>query len=449
MLFFFIKEYQVINSCLESLQDSLKLQNLFEYKVDENANPLVKSLHSLLIKCIDFHYDITEEFCKKLSKKQRELGLPRMDFLDVGEEDGWRTTYNIMNVMVSNSELIESILPTLREEEMTEELPNNEELKVMRELVELMKPLSDAAELITKVKFTPISNIMPAIYSYLNFYLKNKNFESDQVDHVKTMMIEAFTLNFKFMLDSPDTDFYLTCTFLDPKYKSFSFLQQTALIDEYHGKVLSYLKANFDESENLNELETEFNSYKNLDVDLKTVFVSTFYQQNADKFPLLSSFAKKMLLIVANPIQARYFFSFEMSIAEECRQTEELMDTSVFLKENADLIDSEMKEFKLDDQNFDYEDDNEDEYDDDDEDDYSDDDYDDEDEYGLDDDVDEDVARLGHMLFARMMMGQFRADDDDDFDEDADEYDEDDDEDYEDDDHDGDDDEVEYRAICD
>jgi hypothetical protein len=193
--------------------------------------------------------------------------------------------------------------------------------------------------------------------------------------------------NFKFMLDSPETDFYLTCTFLDPKYKSFAFLQDQALIDQHHAKVWDYLKANFDQPEKLSELEKEFNEYKGL--QLETLLISTFYQQNEAKFPLLSAFAKNMLLVVANPIRNRFFFTEEIQIDQSCQDDIILMDKWIFLSENEEFIWSREKGFKIkpdkDLDRGDHEDREDEDYED-----YEDEDYEDEDSEG------EDYAEMDH-----------------------------------------------------
>jgi hypothetical protein len=413
----------LIHSSLDRLKDCLTLQNLFHYKVDKDASSEIKTLNELITKCVDFCYSQEEDFQTKLRRKQKELGLPKILFPYDGIEDGWRVAYRIMNVIAVNYDLIVTLQPddTTKDDSDSEsatDLPTRDELKIIKEFLQLLKPLYEASELITKIQFTPMSNILPSIYSYLNLFLKHKTFESELVEKVKTTLGHQLAQSFKFMLDSPDMDFYFTCTFLDPKYKSFAFLQDQALIDQHHAKVWANLKANFDQPEKLSELEKEFNEYKGL--QLETSFVSTFYQKHEATFPLLSVFAKKMLLIVANPVQSSYYFGDEITVHKNCSDDPKLMELTMFLLENGELIKNELKDFQLesveeveagldgeddddyDDEEYD-EDESDEEYDEDDDGEY-DSEYDSDDEWGMGTDDEEAGDTMLSMLMAMMMQ---------------------------------------------
>jgi hypothetical protein len=219
---------------------------------------------------------------------------------------------------------------------------------VINEVVRLLKPLKAASKRLENAKFTTVSTMLATVYSYLHTFPRDSSvFTSKSVEFLKNYLIDKLVKAFKFMLDSPQADFYLTCMFLDPKHKSFAFMQNQDFIDYHHAKVWAYLKANFDQPEKLSELEQEFNEYKNLELETKE-----FYGKYEATFPLLSSLAKDMLCVVAGSIQASYYWGFEkFSVykgSEEFEHNEELLEAVTFLKENIELTKRELKDFVYD-----------------------------------------------------------------------------------------------------
>jgi hypothetical protein len=328
----------------------MSTDNLLKFRRDEESAREFNNLDRLITKCKEFSYEIPDEIAVAFYGYQIALHLPQTKFIDYKSDETRCMTYKIMKLISVNYEILDSILAQSdRAVRNRARLPNRAELVVMNHLLKLHTSLRDTAKILKKTKYVTTSSILPIVYSYLSIFPReNVAFGSRALELLKNNLVDKLKETFTFMIDSPQADFYLTSTFLDPKYKSFAFLLDQAIIDQHHAKVWDYLKANFDQPDKLGQLEEEFGKYKNQE-ELET---AEFYEKNKVKFPLLSSLAKKMLCVVAHPTETCDVLNTELSALKGSeRDNYEFMETMAFLKENSELVKKELRDFVYDPEN--------------------------------------------------------------------------------------------------
>jgi hypothetical protein len=250
--------------------------------------------------------------------------------------------YSIMDSLVTNKDYLDKILkdePSLNK--LKELYPTKDEFIYIRDFLKVFKTLQRLKIELGSKKFSNCSILLPGIFHYLK-YLNELKLETSVVELLKSRLITSLKKNFNYLLEE-NLDLFLSISFLDHRFKMFTFCEEQSIIDEYHERVKQYLadiciKYSYD----LQEFDTEFSNY----LKCKT---SQFCENSLDffrnsgrsiKFCILTKIAKQLYCITTSAIRADHVFNVSSKLRNNYARNkldQSKIEFITFIKDNLDL----------------------------------------------------------------------------------------------------------------
>ena len=191
------------------------------------AGLAIPRIHQAVSKCshIVTYFRRSSKAAYLLQEKQIALGLPQHSMIqDV--ETRWNSTYNMLERICEQQASICAALVDLKRVDL---MLQDGDVKIMENLVEILKPFFHITETICGENYTTVSSIKPLLHHLLNTDLDPRSNDLGAIKQLK----EAVKQNLQQRYQDPETAKLLDIAcFLDPQFKELPFLsvvERTAL----------------------------------------------------------------------------------------------------------------------------------------------------------------------------------------------------------------------------
>ena len=156
-----------------------------------------------------------------LEEKQEALGVQKHKLLqDV--ETRWNSTYDMISRVMEQQA---PICAALIEQKRMDLLPKDNELRLLEEVIVVLKPFKDVTEQMSAQKYVTISAIRPLLHYLLNDVLKFSSDSSESLALQKMKREMSANLSSRYQLFEVSHLIEMSC-FTDPRFKSMPFLQK-------------------------------------------------------------------------------------------------------------------------------------------------------------------------------------------------------------------------------
>ena len=131
----------------------------------------------------------------------------------------WNSKYDSLNSVVINQESLQFMAGNNPKYAFAKFLPTPAQLRVIEELLQLLKPLKGLTVDLSGSNYTTASFIFPAIYS-TKLKLEAQNFRNRLINNLRTRLVEILDTRFDFVT----SNIFKAMTFLDFRFKKFNFI---------------------------------------------------------------------------------------------------------------------------------------------------------------------------------------------------------------------------------
>ena len=123
-----------------------------------------------------------------LTEKQKALGLPEHALLqDVCTR--WNSTFDMMGRLLEQQAAVCAAVIELKRMDL---LPSGDDLKLVENVIEVLKPFKDITKNVSGEKYTTVSLVKPLLHHLLTQSLKVKTEDPVSIQHMKAAMEENF-----------------------------------------------------------------------------------------------------------------------------------------------------------------------------------------------------------------------------------------------------------------
>lgn len=152
-----------------------------------------------------------------LTEKQKPLGLPEHTLLqDVCMR--WNSTFEMMGRLLEQQAAVCAAVIELK---CMDFLPSGDDLKIVENVIEVLKPFKDITETVSGEKYTTVSLVKSLLHHLLTQSLEVKVEDPVCIQHMKSAMKQ--NLRSRYSLPEVDQLLRVVC-FLDPQFKRLPFL---------------------------------------------------------------------------------------------------------------------------------------------------------------------------------------------------------------------------------
>lgn len=198
----------------EYLPCSKSLINMCANGLFENQSKSIDFINQIVLKSKKLVTAVKQSGMMALEPKQ-------INTVSIGSD--WVSTYNALNWILKNTEIINGIA-----NDSLDSLTAFE-LEILQGICSILEPLNEIYDEISNTKNVTIGFIFPAIYSLVNYELPavQENFTKSDLTTLTNELIASLKSKFDFVFnpESPLQKCFLSATLLDCRFKQFQFIR--------------------------------------------------------------------------------------------------------------------------------------------------------------------------------------------------------------------------------
>ena len=161
-----------------------------------------------------------------LANKQEALGMKKHKLLqDV--DTRWNSTYDMIQRVMEQQA---AICAALLEQKRMDLLPKDNELKLLEDIIDILKPFKDVTEQMSGQAYVTLSAVRPILHFLKSKVLQPLDSESRSVQNIKNEMRSNLCLRYQLPMVSKLLD--VAC-FVDPRFKAMPFFDSEQLEELY------------------------------------------------------------------------------------------------------------------------------------------------------------------------------------------------------------------------
>ncbi|XP_015217186.1 E3 SUMO-protein ligase ZBED1 isoform X1 [Lepisosteus oculatus] len=165
------------------------------------------------------YFQQSNEAMYMLREKQKLQGLPQCMLIS-DRVTCWVTTLAMLQRLKEQQFVIASVL--VDDSNNHHLMLETTEWSIVDDLVDLLQPFRQAADMMMACKYPTISMVKPLLHMLLNTTLKAKDSDLKEVSMAKEVIAKELSSTYQ---QTPEIDMFLNvATFIDPRYKKLPFL---------------------------------------------------------------------------------------------------------------------------------------------------------------------------------------------------------------------------------
>ncbi|CAF1027994.1 unnamed protein product [Brachionus calyciflorus] len=157
----------------------------------------------------------------------------------------WNSSYNMIESIIINKEALAALSYEPENSTIKDKVLDNSEIKQMEEFMKLFEIFRDITEILSGQLYVTILLIFPIIYSLMNYELHELSINSYELRKIRTELINSLKNRFYFIFEE---EIFIASTFLNYRYKDFSFIRDFQDRQDYLAKAKNYLHKIFKET---------------------------------------------------------------------------------------------------------------------------------------------------------------------------------------------------------
>jgi len=137
----------------------------------------------------------------------------------------WDSTYKMLATLLRQQQAICAVLLDSEKHSDKDLMPASQEFTVAEELLAILKPFNDTTEVVGGERYPTLSIVLPILCKLLHVTLKATNDDTHLAKEIKRVIRADLELRYQ---DKETETLLRIATYLDPRFKSLSFLDEVA-----------------------------------------------------------------------------------------------------------------------------------------------------------------------------------------------------------------------------